>query len=113
MTYRAFTRNAWTGLGPIDILVNNAGGSMGVTDLAETPLDNYRAVFDFNLFNGYELARLVLPHMRGAALGPDHQYRLYMGTRARGQHRIYVGQSGGYRGYEARGAVAGVRTVSR
>ena len=34
---------------------------MGVTDLAETPLDNYRAVFDFNLFNGYELARLVLP----------------------------------------------------
>ncbi len=51
-------------LGPIDILVNNAGGSLGVTDLAETPLDAYRSVFDFNLFNGYELARLALPHMK-------------------------------------------------
>ena len=56
-------------LGPIDILVNNAGGSMGVTDIAETPLDAYRAVFDFNLFSGYELTRLALPHMRGQGWG--------------------------------------------
>ena len=62
-------RECVEGLGPIDILVNNAGGSMGVTDLAETPLDNYRAVFDFNLFNGYELARLALPHMREQGWG--------------------------------------------
>ena len=57
------------GLGPIDILVNNAGGSMGATDLTETPLENYRAVFDFNLFNGYELSRLVLPHMQEQGWG--------------------------------------------
>ena len=29
--------DAVEGLGPIDILVNNAGGSMGATDLPETP----------------------------------------------------------------------------
>ena len=52
------------GIGPIDILVNNAGGSMGATDLPETSLENYQAVFDFNVFNGYELSRLVLPHMQ-------------------------------------------------
>ena len=56
-------------LGPIDILVNNAGGSMGVTDISETELENYRAVFDFNLFNGYELARLALPHMKKQGWG--------------------------------------------
>ena len=53
-----------SGLGNIDILVNNAGGSMGVTDIADTPLDNYRAVFDLNVFGGYELTRLALEHMR-------------------------------------------------
>ncbi len=57
------------GLGPVDILVNNAGGSMGVTDIAETPLDSYRAVFDFNLFSGYELSRLSLPHMQRQGWG--------------------------------------------
>ena len=61
--------DAVEGLGPIDILVNNAGGSMGATDLPDTPLENYRAVFDFNLFNGYELSRLVLPHMQEQGWG--------------------------------------------
>ena len=42
---------------------------MGATDLQETPLENYRAVFDFNLFNGYELSRLVLPHMQEQGWG--------------------------------------------
>ena len=42
---------------------------MGATDLPETPLENYRAVFDFNLFNGYELSRLVLPHMQEQGWG--------------------------------------------
>ena len=51
-------------LGAVDILVNNAGGSAGATDIAETPLDNYRGVFDLNVFGGYELTRLCLPHMR-------------------------------------------------
>ena len=57
------------GLGPLDILVNNAGGSAGATDLSGTPLDNYRAIFDFNLFSGYELSRLALPHMQEQGWG--------------------------------------------
>ena len=56
-------------LGGVDILVNNAGGSMGVTDIAETPLDNFKGVFDLNLFGGYELARLALPDMRERGWG--------------------------------------------
>ena len=56
-------------LGAVDILVNNAGGSMGVTDIAETPLDNFKGVFDLNLFGGYELARLALPDMRERGWG--------------------------------------------
>ena len=57
------------GLGPVDILVNNAGGSVAATDIADTPLDNYRAVFDLNVFGGYELSRLVLPHMQEQGWG--------------------------------------------
>ena len=57
------------GLGPVDILVNNAGGAMGVTDIAESPLDNFRAIFDLNVFGGYELTRLSLPHMREQGWG--------------------------------------------
>ena len=57
------------GLGPIDILVNNAGGSMGVTDIAETPLGNFRTVFDLNLFGGYELTRLAIDHMQSQGWG--------------------------------------------
>ena len=56
-------------LGAVDILVNNAGGSAGATDIAETPLGNYRGVFDLNVFGGYELTRLCLPHMRGQNWG--------------------------------------------
>ena len=56
-------------LGAVDILVNNAGGSMGVTDISETPLDNFRGVFDLNLFGGYALARLALPGMRERGWG--------------------------------------------
>ena len=57
------------GLGPPDILVNNAGGSAGATDLSDTPLENYRQLFDFNLFSGYELSRLALPHMQEQGWG--------------------------------------------
>ncbi len=57
------------GLGELDILVNNAGGSMGVTNIAETPLDSYRTVFDLNLFGSYELTRRALPHMQTQGWG--------------------------------------------
>ena len=57
------------GLGSIDILVNNAGGSVGATDIAGTPLDNFRTVFDLNLFGGYELTRMALSHMQAQGWG--------------------------------------------
>ena len=51
-------------LGEIDILVNNVGGSQAKGNLAETPLEDFKATFDLNLFGGYELMRLAIPHMR-------------------------------------------------
>ena len=51
-------------LGPIDILVNNVGGSRSRNDIAATPLEDFRDTFDLNLFGGYELMRLVIPHMQ-------------------------------------------------
>ena len=51
-------------LGPVDILVNNVGGSRSREDLAGTPLEDFKATFDLNLFGGYELMRLVIPGMR-------------------------------------------------
>ena len=52
------------GLGPIDILVNNAGGSRAREDIAELPLEDFKAAFDLNLFGGFQLMREVIPHMR-------------------------------------------------
>ncbi len=52
------------GLGPLDILVNNVGGSLARSDILGTDLDSLKATFDLNLFGGYELMRLAIPHMR-------------------------------------------------
>ena len=52
------------GLGNVDILVNNAGGSRAREDIADLPLDDFKAAFDLNLFGGYQLMREVIPHMR-------------------------------------------------
>lgn len=52
------------GLGPIDILVNNAGGSRARTDILGTSLDDFKGTFDLNLFGGFQLMKLVIPHMR-------------------------------------------------
>ena len=98
-------REAVEGLGPIDILVNNAGGSMGATDLPETPLENYRAVFDFNLFNGYELSRLVLPHMQEQGWGRIVNIASIYGREHGGNIAIHVGQGRCNRRLEARGAI--------
>ena len=51
-------------LGPLDILVNNVGGSLARSDILETDLDSLKATIDLNLFGGYELMRLAIPHMR-------------------------------------------------
>jgi 3-oxoacyl-[acyl-carrier protein] reductase len=51
-------------LGPIDILVNNVGGSRSKSDVTELSLDDFKAGFDINLFGGFQLMTLVIPHMR-------------------------------------------------
>ena len=51
-------------LGPVDILVNNVGGSLVRTDAPDISVDELRGVFDLNVFGGYALMRLVIPHMR-------------------------------------------------
>ena len=57
------------GLGPIDILVNNVGGSRSRTDIVETSLEDFRGTFDLNLFGGYQLMKLAIPHMRSQTWG--------------------------------------------
>jgi len=51
-------------LGPIDILVNNAGGSRSRFDIVGTSLDDFKGTFDLNLFGGFQLMKLVIPHMQ-------------------------------------------------
>ena len=57
------------GLGPLDILVNNAGGSAGATTCRIHRSKITAQLFDFNLFSGYELSRLALPHMQEQGWG--------------------------------------------
>ena len=56
-------------LGPIDILINNVGGTRSREDIAETKLEDFIGTFDINLFGGYELMRLVIPHMHQQGWG--------------------------------------------
>ena len=56
-------------LGPIDILVNNVGGTRSREDITGTSLDDFAGTFDINLFGGYELMRLVIPHMKERGWG--------------------------------------------
>ena len=94
-------------LGPVDILVNNVGGSRSREDLAGTPLEDFKATFDLNLFGGYELMRLVIPGMRGAQVGSDHQHRFDLGPGARRQRVLHVGQGRADRRHQARWGLAG------
>ena len=50
-------------LGPVNILVNNVGGSRSKSDIAGTSLDDIMGTFDVNLFGGFQLMKLVIPHM--------------------------------------------------
>ena len=57
------------GLGPVDILVNNVGGSRSSSDILGTSVDDFKGTFDLNLFGGFQLMKLVIPHMRGQRWG--------------------------------------------
>ena len=56
-------------LGPIDILVNNAGGSTARSDILGTSLEDFKSTFDLNLFGGFQLMKLSIPHMRSQGWG--------------------------------------------
>ena len=51
-------------LGSVDILVNNAGGSLSREDIQGTSLDDFKKTFDLNVFGGFELMKLAIPHMK-------------------------------------------------
>ena len=56
-------------LGPVDILVNNVGGTRSREDISGATLEDFVGTFDLNLFGGYELTRLVIPHMKDRGWG--------------------------------------------
>jgi 3-oxoacyl-[acyl-carrier protein] reductase len=56
-------------LGPIDILVNNVGGSKSRADILELSLEEFKSTFDLNLFSGFQLMKLAIPHMRSQRWG--------------------------------------------
>ncbi len=68
-TMPALHRQVADGLGEVDILVNNAGGSRAREDIADLPLEDFKAAFDLNLFGGFQLMREVIPHMRAQRWG--------------------------------------------
>ena len=57
------------GLGPIDILVNNVGGTRARSDFLGTSLEDFKGTFDINLFGGFQLMKLAVPHMRAERWG--------------------------------------------
>ena len=65
----ALHRKVVDGLGPVDILVNNVGGSMSREDMAGASVDDFMATFDLNLFGGFQLMKLVIPHMQHQSWG--------------------------------------------
>ncbi|MCZ6680581.1 MAG: SDR family NAD(P)-dependent oxidoreductase [Candidatus Poribacteria bacterium] len=58
-----FVEEAAAQLGGIDILVNNVGKGIGGR-LMETPDAEWEQTFQYNVFQGVRLTRLVTPHMR-------------------------------------------------
>ena len=56
-------------LGPIDILVNNVGGTRSRLDILGTSSEEFRGTFDLNLFGGFQLMKLVIPHMQSQKWG--------------------------------------------
>jgi 3-oxoacyl-[acyl-carrier protein] reductase len=62
-------RRVVDGLGPIDILVNNVGGTKSREDVLGTSLEDFKGTFDLNLFGGYRLMKLAIPHMRAQKWG--------------------------------------------
>ncbi|HKK45799.1 MAG TPA: glucose 1-dehydrogenase [Balneolaceae bacterium] len=56
-------------LGPVDILVNNAGTIGQNGTLEDTPLDEWRSLFELNLFAVVSLTKQIIPQMREQGRG--------------------------------------------
>ena len=51
-------------LGGINILINNVGGNIGQRTLMDASDEDWEQTFQYNVFQGVRLTRLVVPHMR-------------------------------------------------
>ncbi|HYY04940.1 MAG TPA: SDR family oxidoreductase [Candidatus Limnocylindria bacterium] len=56
-------------LGRIDVLVNNAFRSVPYEPVAEVSMEDWRRIFDVNLFGAVQLSQAVIPHMRARGGG--------------------------------------------
>jgi NAD(P)-dependent dehydrogenase (short-subunit alcohol dehydrogenase family) len=56
-------------LGRIDVLVNNAFRSAPYETVEQASMDDWRRIFDVNLFGSIQLSQAVIPHMRAQGGG--------------------------------------------
>jgi NAD(P)-dependent dehydrogenase (short-subunit alcohol dehydrogenase family) len=56
-------------LGRIDVLVNNAFRSAPYEPVAEASMEDWRRIFDVNLFGAVQLSQAVIPHMKARGVG--------------------------------------------
>lgn len=62
LTSSASIQNFCSGITELDILFNNAGGNF-VMPFADTTPQQFRAMFELNVFPQFELSQLLLPHL--------------------------------------------------
>ena len=51
-------------LGAINILINNVGSNVGDRELLKSSDEDWEQTFNYNVFQGVRLTRLVVPHLR-------------------------------------------------
>ena len=96
-------------LGPIDILVNNVGGTRSRLDILGTSPEDFKGTFDLNLFGGFQLMKLVIPHMQAQRWSRIINISSIWGREHGGNisYMAYGGQGRANRRYQARRPHAG------
>ena len=95
------------GLGPVDILVNNAGGILSRAEVPALSMEDFKGTFDVNLFGGFQLMKLVIPHMREQRWGRIINFGSLAG-RETGSNLSYMSaKAAPDSGHQARGGHAG------